>query len=172
MILSQATQKSLVKLAIEMGLDKVQLDGPNQEHSVAKKGLEGKRRDELIQLISARALTSENYLAMITPEPVVAESTEPVDSSKIKCAKYTIEFVNGATGTVTMRKEEDGTWTVMRASKRLNWMLQPKREWDRKWSADDKTPRKEISSTPRPMSEIRDFVLSHKHEVETFTIDA
>ena len=46
MILSQATQKSLVKLAIEMGLDKVQLDGPNQEHSVAKKGLEGKRRAE------------------------------------------------------------------------------------------------------------------------------
>ena len=161
MILSQATQKSLVKLAIEMGLDS------------AVKDLSKKKRGELIELISKRALTSEDYLAMITPEPVVAESTEPVDNSnKIKCAKYTIEFSNRATGTVTMRKEEAGTWTVMRASKRLAWMLQPKREWDRKWSADDKTPRKEISSIPRPMSEIRDFVLSHKHEVETFTIDA
>jgi hypothetical protein len=170
MILSQATQKSLVKLAIEMGLDKVQLDGPNQEHSIAKKGLEGKRRAELIQLISARALTSEDYLAMITPEPVVIE---PVDNSnKISCAKYTIEFNNRSTASVTFRKEDDGGWTVMRASKRLNWMLQPKRTWDRKWSADDKTPRKLISEVPREMSEIKDFVLSHKHEVETFTIDA
>jgi len=60
----------------------------------------------------------------------------------------------------------------MRASKRLNWMLQPKRTWDREWSADDKTPRKEISSEARSIKELRDFVLSHKHQVETFTIDA
>ncbi len=158
MILSQQTKITLVQLAKEMGIDS------------AVKGLSKKKRGELIELITKRACTNEEYMKMITPEPVVIE---PVDNSnKISCAKYTIEFNNRSTASVTFRKEDDGGWTVMRASKRLNWMLQPKRTWDRKWSADDKTPRKLISEVPREMSEIRDFVLSHKHEVETFTIDA
>ena len=157
MILSQATKGSLLTLAFDMGLESV------------VKGLKKKTRANLIEVITKRACTSEEYMKMITPEP----KPEPVvDSSKISCAKYTIEFSNRATASVTFRKEEDGSWTAMRASKRLNWMLQPKRTWDRKWSADDKTPRKEISSEARSIKELRDFVLSHKHEVETFTIDA
>jgi len=159
MILSQQTKATLVKTAIEWGLDKI--------HSF--KTLDNMKREDLISMLSAKALTDENLLKQVQSEP----KPEPVvDSSKISCAKYTIEFSNRATASVTFRKEEDGSWTAMRASKRLNWMLQPKRTWDREWSADDKTPRKEISSEPRSIKELRDFVLSHKHQVETFTIDA
>ena len=158
MILSQQTKATLVKTAIEWGLDKI--------NSV--KTLDNMKREDLIKMLSAKALTDENLLKQIQSEP----KPEPVVDSKIICAKYTIEFSNRATASVTFRKEEDGSWTAMRASKRLNWMLQPKRTWDREWSADDKTPRKEISSEPRSIKELRDFVLSHKHQVETFTIDA
>jgi len=158
MILSQQTKATLVKTAIEWGLDKI--------HSF--KTLDNMKREDLISMLSAKALTDENLLKQIQSEP----KPEPVIDSKISCAKYTIEFSNRATASVTFRKEEDGSWTAMRASKRLNWMLQPKRTWDREWSADDKTPRKEISSEARSIKELRDFVLSHKHEVETFTIDA
>ncbi len=158
MILSQQTKATLVKTAIEWGLDKI--------HSF--KTLDNMKREDLISMLSAKALTDENLLKQIQSEP----KPEPVIDSKISCAIYTIEFSNRATASVTFRKEEDGSWTAMRASKRLNWMLQPKRTWDREWSADDKTPRTLIKEEPRPWAEIRKFVLSHKHEVETFTIDS
>ena len=158
MILSQATKGSLLTLAFDMGLESV------------VKGLKKKTRANLIEVITKRACTSEEYMKMITPEPVVVEPV--VDSSKIKCAKYTFEFTNGSKATAVLRKEADESWTIMRTSTRLNWMLQPKRTWDREWSADDKTPRTLIKEEPRPWAEIRKFVLSHKHEVETFTIDS
>tara|TARA_R110002020_G_scaffold24930_1_gene81306 strand:- start:118 stop:597 length:480 start_codon:yes stop_codon:yes gene_type:complete len=159
MILSQQTKATLVKTAIEWGLDKI--------HSF--KTLDNMKREDLISMLSAKALTDENLLKQIQseskPEPVV-------NSSKVKCAKYTFEFTNGSKATAVFRKEADESWTIMRTSTRLNWMLQPKRTWDREWTADDKTPRTLIKEEPRPWAEIRKFVFNHKHEVETFTIDA
>ena len=156
MILSQATKGSLLTLAFDMGLESV------------VKGLKKKTRPNLIEVITKRACTSEEYMKMITPEP----KAEPVVGSKVKCAKYTFEFTNGSKATAVFRKEADESWTIMRTSTRLNWMLQPKRTWDREWTADDKTPRTLIKEEPRPWAEIRKFVFNHKHEVETFTIDA
>jgi len=158
MILSQQTKATLVKTAIEWGLDKI--------NSV--KTLDNMKREDLIKMLSAKALTDENLLKQIQSEP----KPEPVVDSKVKCAKYTFEFTNGSKATAVLRKEADESWTIMRTSTRLNWMLQPKRTWDREWSADDKTPRTLIKEEPRPWAEIRKFVLSHKHEVETFTIDS
>jgi len=157
MILSQATKGSLLTLAFDMGLESI------------VKGLKKKTRANLIEVITKRACTSEEYMKMITPEP----KDEPVIvKSKVKCAKYTFEFTNGSKATAVFRKEADESWTIMRTSTRLNWMLQPKRTWDREWTADDKTPRTLIKEEPRPWEDIRKFVFNHKHEVETFTIDA
>lgn len=162
MILSQQTKATLVKLAIEMGLDRVQLDGPNQEHSVARKGLQGKRRDELIQLISARALTNEDYMKMITPEPKPVVEQPKVEQGEIlkDISTATVEFANGSKGVITFIKQEDQTWRVLKTNGRLRW-LPMETEYDRPYDPENKSEREIVSQKPRELSWIKTWLIKN-----------
>ena len=84
MILSQQTKATLVKLAQQMELQNVvKLDKQN--------------RHKLIQLICKRALTNEDYMSMITPEPKPVVEQPKVEQGEIlkDISTATVEFANG-----------------------------------------------------------------------------
>lgn len=149
MILSQQTKATLVKLAQHMELQNVvKLDKQN--------------RQELIQLICKRALTNEDYMSMITPEPKPVVEQPKVEQGEIlkDISTATVEFANGQKGVITFIKQEDQTWRVLKTNGRLRW-LPNEVTYDREYDPNNKEPRNEISSKPRDLQWIKSWLVKN-----------
>ena len=149
MILSQQTKATLVKLAQHMELQNVvKLDKQN--------------RQELIQLICKRALTNEDYMSMITPEPKPVVEQPKVEQGEIlkDISTATIEFANGQKGVITFIKNDDETWRVLKTNGRLRW-LPMETEYDRPYDPENKAEREIVSQKPRELGWIKTWLIKN-----------